>query len=127
MRGNIVAAAAIFGLALILGCGILVIGARWALGGAADRLCDAVERHGQMTSAAGERAGKPIEQGLERLAERVDRHSSAITEAGRTIASPRVTMLGPVPITDQEPLRIQGIRGGDGAVPVDVQLPQKKK
>jgi hypothetical protein len=126
MRGNIVAAAAIFGIAFVLGCGLLVLGARWAIAGPFERLTTAVERHGDLTSAAGERAGKPIAFGLERLAERVDRHAGAITEAGRTIASPRVTLLGPVSITDQEPLRIQGIQGKDGSLPVNVQLPPKK-
>jgi hypothetical protein len=126
MRGSIVAAAAVFGIAFVFGCGLLVLGARWAIAGPFDRLTAAVERHGELTSAAGERAGKPIALGLERLGERVDRHAGAITEAGRTIASPRVTMLGPVSITDQEPLRIQGIQGKDGAVPVKVELPPKK-
>jgi hypothetical protein len=126
MHGNIVAAAAVCGIAFVLGCGVLVLGARWALAGPFDRLTAAVERHGDLTSAAGERAGKPIEAGLSHLAERVDRHAAAITDAGRTIASPRVTMLGPVSITDQEPIRVQGVHGKDGSLPVDVKLPPKK-
>jgi hypothetical protein len=126
MRGNIIAAAVVFGIAFVFGCCVLVLGARWAIAGPFDRLTAAVERHGDLTSAAGERAGKPIEVGLERLAERVDRHAAAISDAGRTIASPRVTMLGPVPITDQEPLRVQGVQGKDGSLPVKVELPPKK-
>ena len=126
MRGNIVTATVIAGIAFVLGCGVLILGARWAIAGPFERLTAAVERHGDLTSAAGERAGKPIALGLERLAERVDRHATAITDAGRTIASPRVTMLGPVPITDQEPLRVQGIQGKDGSLPVKVELPPKK-
>jgi hypothetical protein len=126
MRGNIVAAAVICGIAFVVGCGVLVLGARWALAGPFDRLTAAVERHGDLTSAAGERAGKPIEAGLSQLAEQVDRHATSITEAGRTIASPRVTMLGPVSITDQEPIRIQGVQGKDGSLPIDVKLPPKK-
>jgi hypothetical protein len=126
MRGNIVVAAAVFGIAFVIGCGVLVLGARWALAGPFDRLTAAVERHGDLTSAAGERAGKPIEAGLSQLAERVDRHAASITEAGRTIASPRVTMLGPVSIIDQEPIRIQGVQGKDGSLPIDVKLPPKK-
>ena len=126
MRGNIVAAAAVFGIAFMFGCGLLVLGVRWAIAGPFDQLSAAVERHGDLTRSAGEKAGQPIALGLERLAERVDHHAGAITEAGRTIASPRVTMLGPVSITDQEPLRVQGIQGKDGSLPVRVELPPKK-
>jgi hypothetical protein len=126
MRRNIVAAAVIGGIAFVIGCGVLVVGARWALAGPFDRLTAAVERHGNQTSAAGERAGKPIAEGLSNLAERVDRHGTSVTEAGRAIASPRVTMLGPVSITDQEPIRVQGVQGKDGSLPVDVKLPPKK-
>src|SRR5690348_5559082 len=107
LRGNIVLAAAVFGVALVIGCGVLVVGMRWALGGAAAQLEAAIERHVTLTQSAGDRAGKPIEAALSHLADRVDRHGGSIVEAGRTIASPRVTMLGPVPITDQEPIRVQ--------------------
>ena len=63
---------------------------------------------------------------FDRLTAAVDRHAEAVKQAGGTIASPRVTILGPVPVTDQEPIRIQGI-GSDASLNVNVQLPPKKK
>lgn len=127
MRGNIVLAAAVFGLGVILGCAVLVLGARWALAGAADRLAAAVERHGDQTRSAGERAGQPIEAGMDRLGERVAKHAAAVEESGRAIAAARVTLLGPVSVIDQEPIRVRGIRGADGSLPVDVELQGKGK
>jgi hypothetical protein len=127
MRGNIVLAAAVFGLAVVLGCGVLVLGFRWAFAGAAETLAASIDRHGELTRSAGERAGQPIEAALTELAGRVDKHSLAVAEAGRTIATPRVTLLGPVPIVDHEPIRIQGTRGDDRSLPVDVQLQGKSK
>jgi hypothetical protein len=121
MRGNIVLAAAIAGLAAIVACGVLVVGARWALVGAADRLSVAVDRHAELTRAAGDRAGEPIGAALDRLGGRVATHAGAIEHAGKTIATPRVTMLGPVPIIDKQPLRIRGSRE-DGSLPVGVKL-----
>jgi hypothetical protein len=35
-------------------------------------------------------------------------------------------MRGPVPIVDQEPLRIQGIQGQEQSIPVNVKLGPKK-
>lgn len=127
MRGNIVLAAGVLGLALVIGCGVLVLGIRWSLNGAADRLAVSIERHGEMTRAAGDRAGQPIHDALTDLAGHVDKHAAAMSEAGRNIGTARVTLLGPVPIVDQAPLRIQGTRGDDKSLPVDVQLQGKKK
>jgi hypothetical protein len=43
------------------------------------------------------------------------------TTAGREISKPHVTMEGPVPIVDQQPLRIEGT-APDGSLPVDAEL-----
>jgi hypothetical protein len=90
MRGNIVLAAAIFGLSVIIGCGLLVLGGRWVAMDAVDRLNVAFDHHGQ-----------------------------SIVQAGTTISAAKVTLLGPVPIVDHEPLRIQGTHGKDSSIPVD--------
>src|SRR5687768_4654337 len=121
MRGNIVLAAVVLGLCAIVACGVLVLGGRWALVGAADRLSVAVDRHAELTRSAGDRAGEPIGAALERLSGQVAAHGEAIERAGTSIATPKVTMLGPVPIVDQEPLRVRGTRE-DGSLPVGVKL-----
>jgi hypothetical protein len=127
MRGNIVLAAAVFALGVVVGCLVLVFGVRWALNDAADRLAESVQRHGDLTRSAGERAGEPIQTALNGLGERVAQHAAALEKSGQMISVPRVTLLGPVPIIDQEPLRVRGIRGQDGSLPVDVQLQGKDK
>ena len=165
MRGNIVLAAAIFGLALVAGCVVLVVGVGMVARDATGRIVTAVERHGDMTSHAGEKAGLPIEKALDRLSAKVDEHGEAVTIAGRSveqgavvagkdiragatvagkeiregatvagqdikegavvagrdISTPNVSMTGPVPIIDQEPLRVQGT-APDRSLPVDVDL-----
>jgi hypothetical protein len=127
MRGNIVLAAAVLGLCAVLACGVLVFGARWALGGAAEQLSEAVDRHAQQTSSAGDRAGEPIRAALDNLGGRVARHAEAIEHAGTSIAAARVTLTGgPVSVTDEAPIRIRGFHE-DGALPVDVHLDGKKE
>jgi hypothetical protein len=127
MRGNIVMAAAVLALGVVLGAGVLVFGFRWALAGAADRLNVSVERHGEMTQRGAERAGQPIQAALDQLATRVAEHSRAITDAGRTIGHATVKLDGPVPIVDHLPIRVQGTRGDDHSLPVDVQIQGKDK
>ena len=122
MRGNIVLASALAGLAAIVACVVLVVGARWALVQAADRLSTAVDRHAQQTHAAGE----PVGVAIDRLTAQVETHAQAVERAGKTIAVPKVTMLGAVPIIDQEPLRVRGARD-DGSLPVGVKLEGKEK
>lgn len=104
LRGNIVLAAAIAGVSLVASCAILVIGFRWALIGGADRLDEAIDRH----------------------ADRIAAHAKSIERAGQSIAQPTVKMLGPVPITDDAPLRIRGMRTND-AVPIEINPEAKSK
>jgi hypothetical protein len=127
MRGNIVVAAAVFALGVVLGAGVLVLGFRWALTGAADRLNVAIERHGQQTQRGAEQAGQPIQAAINDLASRVNTHATAVAEAGRVIGNPKVTMTDPVAIVDRVPIRVQGTRGEDRSLPVDVQIQGKEK
>ena len=126
MRGNIVVAAVVLGVCGILACAVLVVGARWALVSAAERLSVSVDRHGEQTRAAGDRAGEPIGAALDRLSGRVESHAKSIEDAGETIAKARVTLLGPVAVIDQEPIRIRGTRKDD-SLPVGVKLEQDLK
>ena len=165
MRGNIIWAAAVLGVGLVVGCAVLVLGVYWVVGDATGRLVTAVERHGELTHQAGVGAGVPIEKAMDRLSARVDEHGRSVTTAGRIVAdgattagkdisrgataagrtigggavvagrnirdgattagrdisTPHVTMKGPVPIIDQEPLRVQGT-APDGSLPVDADL-----
>ena len=111
MRGNIVAAAAVFGGAVVLASVILVVGIFIALNRATGRVTDAVQVHGQMVRDAGTRAGEPISAALTRLDQTVARHADAVAAAGQNISRPIVRMQDPVPIIDQQPLRIQGTVG----------------
>jgi hypothetical protein len=106
---------------------VLVLGFRWALTDAANRLNVAIERHGQQTQHGAEQAGQPIQAALSELAARVDGHAKAIAEAGRTIGNPKVTMTDPVAIVDRVPIRVQGTRGDDRSLSVDVQIQGKEK
>jgi hypothetical protein len=57
----------------------------------------------------------------------VNTHANAVTEAGRAIANPKVTMTDPVAIVDRVPIRVQGTRGDDRSLSVDVQIQGKEK
>ena len=127
MRGNIVLAAAVFALGVVLGAGVLVVGFRWALAAAADRRTVSIDRHAELMQRGTERAGQHVQGGVDQLGTRVNEHASAIKEAGRTIARPTVKMDGAVPIVDQVPIRVQGTRGDDRSLPVDVQIQWKEK
>ena len=107
MRGNIVLAAATFAAGFILGCVVLV----WGF----DR---ALLRHGELVREA----GRDVGGGLGNLRAGVDRHGQAVVSAGEVISKPRVTHEGPVPILSPEPLRVRGVHGEDGSLPVDVQI-----
>ena len=56
MRGNIVAAASVLGLALVISSAVCILGARWVLNGAVGRLDQAVQEHG-LRGRAGRRTG----------------------------------------------------------------------
>jgi hypothetical protein len=123
MRDNIVLAAAVFGIALVLSCMILVLGIGRSMENAGARIAEAVARHGELTHQAGLEVGPSIQSGLDGLNLTVREHARAVQSAGQSIARPSVTMRGPVPIVGHEPLRIRG-PGADPALPVDVELGQ---
>lgn len=100
---------------------------------AMDRLAAKVDEHGRSITITGRSvaeaattAGRTIGGGAV-VAGRDIR--AGATAAGREISTPHVTMKGPVPIIDQEPLRVQGT-APDGSLPVDAELggqdPRKK-
>lgn len=149
MRGNIVVAAAIFGVALVLACVILVIGVGRSIDRAGAQVAESIVRHGVQTYQAGEQVGQqlgpPLQAGLEGLNVNVKEHAQAmhsagqaiqsagksIESAGQTVATPTVTIRGAVPITAQQPvpisapqpLPVRGV-GEGGSLPVDVELGQ---
>jgi len=111
MRGNIVAAAAIFGGALVLASIIFIAGIYFAFDHAAGRLSSSIEAHARLTSEAGERAGAPIAAALQQVNGTIARHADAVVAAGQAVGHPVVRMQDAVPIVDQQPLRIQGTVG----------------
>ena len=107
MRGNIVVAAALAGGAVVVASIIFVFGIAHALDRSADRLGEAIDRHAQQTT----RAGEPIARAVAQMNEAHARHAKAVIEAGKIMSQPNVTMRSPVPIVDEQPLRIQGTVG----------------
>jgi hypothetical protein len=140
MRGNIVAAAAVFGIAFVLACMLVVLGVGRAIENAGGRIAEAVAEHGQLTRNAGQQVGSPIQTGLEGLNATVKEHAQAmrsagqaiqsagnsIESAGQAISAPNVTMRGPVPVTAEQPVSIRGPSQG-GSLPVDVEMGQEDK
>ena len=95
------------------------------IGLAMDRLTARVDEHGQSVAIAGRTiaegatsAGRTIGGGAVVAGRNI---RDGATTAGREIAKPHVTMAGPVPIVDQQPLRVQGT-APDGSLPVDAEL-----
>jgi hypothetical protein len=111
MRGNIVVAAAVAGGGVVVASIIFVVGVSIALNRSADQLADAVDRHAQQTNRAGAAAGAPIAESLQQLNAALTRHGDAIVASGRIISQPTVVMKSPVPIVDEQPLRVQGTVG----------------
>jgi hypothetical protein len=139
MRGNVVTAAAVFGAALVVSSLLLVLGLRWVVGGAADRLDAAVQAHGRSVERAGDAAGAPIRGGLndmgKQMADAFDRHGQAlgpaIEHAGDKISHPQlpdnynVRLQGPVTVQGSvglpQPLTVRG-PADDGALPVNAKI-----
>jgi hypothetical protein len=96
MRGNIVVAAAIAGGAFIIASVIFVIGINRGLNQAAARMSQSIDKHTAEVA---------------QLREVHAQHAAAVRAAGAMVGSPTVTMKSPVPIVDQQPLRIQGTVG----------------
>lgn len=127
MRGNIVAAAAVLGVALVLGCGVLVLGTRWVALAAVDRgmarLETAVREHGRALETSVAQHGRVLETSVAQhgraLETSITTHAGATETAGERIARPQVTVADPLPI--REPLKIRGV-ADDGALPVNATI-----
>ena len=148
MKGNIVAAAAVFAIGLILAGGVLVLGAKWVADDAVGRIeaaarvhAESVERAGTAAGApirdgmnsltltvdkhagavekAGAAAGEPIRSGLAGLTEVVTRHAGAVEKAGDSISRPVVNIKDPINV--RQPIMIQG-RNADGSLPVNARI-----
>jgi len=139
MRGNVVVAAIVFGVALVLSSVILVFGIRTAANRAMLRFEAAVTEHGKAVERGGERAGEPIKSGLAGIPPALsgippalagippafDRHGQSLEKSGERIAHPQIPtnlsirMEGTVPVP--QPLRVEG-PADDGALPVNARL-----
>ena len=148
MKGNIVVAAAVLGLGLIVAGGVLVLGAKWVADDAVRRIESAAQTHAQSVERAGaaaglpirdamsgltitvdkhaasvERAGaaagEPIRTGLAGLTEVVTRHAGAVEKAGDSISRPVVNIKDPINVG--QPIMIQG-RNEDGSLPVNARI-----
>jgi hypothetical protein len=111
MRGNIVVAALIAGGAFVVASIIFTVGIARALNSSGDRIADAVDRHAQQVSFAGNRVGEPVARAIEQMNATHAKHGEAIVAAGKIMSQPSVTWKSPLPIVDEQPLRIQGTVG----------------
>jgi hypothetical protein len=113
MRGNVVLAAAVFAIGVVVASVVLVLGGRMVADRAMTRFETAVEDHAKSV----ERAGVPINAGLRDVAGAFDRPAAAIDRAGERISHPQLQG----PVTVDQPLLIRGVRD-DGALPVNAKL-----
>ncbi|HEY2587021.1 MAG TPA: hypothetical protein VGI81_14845 [Tepidisphaeraceae bacterium] len=122
MRGNIVTAATVFGIFVLVSSLVLVFGIRHVAYKTAAQIDAAVNVHAQAVERAGQNAGAPIRDSLETLSATFDRHAHAVEHAGDQIAHPAIPkdyviqLRGPVAI--QQPMVIRGPTQ-DGSLPVN--------
>jgi hypothetical protein len=119
MRGNVVVAAVVFAVGLLLSSLLLVWGVGVALDRGMTRFERAVQSHGRSVEEGGERAGAPIHQALKDVSVAMGRHGESVQQAGEKIAHPQVKMQGPIAV--QQPVMIRGPTN-DGALPVKAEL-----
>ena len=144
MKGNVVVAAAVFAVGLIVAGGVLVLGAKWVTDDAVGRveaaarlhaqsveragaaagvpirdamtnLTVAVDKHAGSVEKGGAAAGEPIRDGLAGLGKIVTQHAGSIEKAGDSISRPVVNIKDPINVG--QPIMIQG-RNEDGSLPV---------
>jgi hypothetical protein len=132
MRGNVVVAAVVFGIGMIVASLIFVLGLRVIVDSAVQRLDASVQAHGERTERAGVAAGGSIHDSIAGLSGTMDKHAGAVLRAGDVIAHPLVAMKGPVDVV--QPIRIEGssaavttpikVQGSreDGALPVNARI-----
>ena len=111
MRGNIVIAAAIAAVGFIVASVIFTVGISRALNSSGDRIADAVDRHATQVQFAGNRVGEPVAKAIGEMNQTHARHGDAIIATGKILSQPTVTWKSPLPIVDEQPIRIQGSVG----------------
>ena len=95
MKGNIVVAAAVFAVGLIVAGGVLVLGAKWVADDAVGRVEAAARLHAQSVERAGAAAGVPIRDAMSGLTVAVDRHAGSVEKGGAAAGEPiRAGMAG---------------------------------
>lgn len=117
MRGNIVLAAAVFAIGLVVASGVLVLGGRWVADRETARLAAAITTHAQSTERAGQQAGLPIRGALEDLVPALDRHGKSVEQAGDKVSRPQLQG----PVTVAQPLTIRG-PVNDGSVSINARI-----
>jgi hypothetical protein len=60
-----------------------------------------------------------FDRAMNRFERAVEAHAVSVRDAGRTIASPQIRVVEPMPI--QEPVKIRGIKD-DGTVPIEAKI-----
>ncbi|MDQ3440808.1 MAG: hypothetical protein M3478_10715 [Planctomycetota bacterium] len=60
-----------------------------------------------------------FDRAMGRFERAVDAHAVSVRESGRTIASPQIRVVEPMPI--KEPVKIRGIKD-DGAMPIEAKV-----
>ena len=119
MKGNIVLAAAVFAVGIIIASIILVLGVQSALNDAMLHLDASVRTHAKSVEQAGTAAGVPIREAVLGLTKAVGKHAESVEQAGETISRLQLTIKGPVNIA--QPIRIEG-SSKDGSLPVNARL-----
>lgn len=119
MKGNIVLAATVFAVGIIIASIILISGVKSALNDAMLRLDTSVRTHANSVEQAGAQAGVPVQKAVVGLSDAVGKHAGAVERAGKTISRLQITVNGPVDVA--QPVRIKGLRE-DGSLPVNVRL-----
>jgi len=121
MKGNVVLAASILALGLVMASVVAVLGVSRIADRTAARLEEAARQHGKQVERAGAAAGTPIRDALVQVDQSIDGHAGSIEQAGAAIsrAQPSIEMRGSLNLGS--PVQVQGPRE-NGALPVDARI-----
>ena len=135
MRGNVVVAAVVFAVGMVVAAAVGVAGVRWVALDAMGRFERSVREHGGRVEAAGQNAGTPIGRSVQDLSGSMVKLAASVEHAGADVSRPLVKLDGPIAVREPlmiragEPLKIRGIED-DGGVPVSATLgkePEKQQ
>ena len=115
MRGNVVVAAAVFGVAVIVASLVLVIG----LARVGQQFDESVRAHAAATQGAGNQVGRSAQDGFGALVRAVEQHGQAVVRSGETISKPNIRIESPVAI--EQPVTVRGPRD-DGGLPINARI-----